>query len=114
MKVQRDGLGVRNHGEPHPLGRNQFSPLSPQMTVWSHSTASVDPISPSSPTPPVGRPKPPPCALPVRPPLPHPDPDPTRLHSQKSPLSLSLLPASSCGRIYNLQLCVFQEGGKIF
>lgn len=84
------------------------------MTVWSHSTASVDPTSPSSPTPPVGRPKRPPCTLPVRPPLPHPNPGLTRLHSQKSPLPFSLLPASSCGRIYNLQLCVFQEGGNFF
>lgn len=34
-----------------------LSSVRPQMTVWSPSTASGDPTSPSSPTPPVGRPE---------------------------------------------------------
>lgn len=84
-----------------------------KMTVWSPSTASGDPTSPSSPTPPVGRPKRlsniplvPPSAL-----------HPTRLHSQKTgataPSFQHCLQMPLVDVTFPIcKLCFFQEGGN--
>lgn len=80
------------------------------MTVWSPSTASGDPTSPSSPTLPVGRPKRL-SYIPLAPPSPL-SPHPTALSKDRG--HVPVLPALSVDAVgwtqhYNLQVVFYRK-----